>query len=173
MNNNQEQKQTLTSKFHDELEKINSNPYTQIAQNIHNIKQLLYKGADINSKDSNGDTLLHIIVSSKELKTYNAYIAHNLQVNPSEKTKYLLDLSTVLSDNLPNPFIKNKDGMTALDIAIKKQLKNEIKTLTAYENAYVSFFNEKQTYINQTESSLKFITSHTFINKKQHGRENN
>ena len=88
--------------------------------------------------------MLHHIISSHTIKAYNAYIKENLHANPIEKTKHLLDLSTVLSNYLPNPFIKNKEGKTAFDLATDKHLKKEAKTLVAYENAYSSFINEKQ-----------------------------
>ena len=137
-------KEELTTLLQKEIKKTHLYPYTKLFPIILNIKQLLIKGADINSTDENSNTLLHHIISSHTIKAYNAYIKENLHANPLEKTKHLLDLSTVLSNYLPNPFIKNKEGKTALDLATDKHLKKEAKTLVAYENAYSSFINEKQ-----------------------------
>ena len=144
MDNMKQNKEELTALLQKEIKKTYLYPYTKLSPTILNIKQLLIKGADINSLDENSNTLLHHVISSHTIKAYNAYIKENLHANPLEKTKHLLDLSTLLSNYLPNPFIKNKEGKTALDLATDNNLKKEAKTLVAYENAYSAFINEKQ-----------------------------
>ncbi len=163
----------LTSLLQKEISEVHFYPYSKISSNILNIKNLLSKGADINSTDSHGDTLLHHIVSSKTIKAYNAYIKETLHVNPIEKTNYLLDLSTILSTNHPDPFIKNKDGKTPLDIVLEKKLTREAKILIAYENAYSAFVNEKQinTIIN-TQSPLIILTRQRQRQKQNNQKQN-
>lgn len=156
----QEQNNNTNILLQKEISTIQSNPYTKIASHILNIKKLLEKGANINTTDTNGDTLLHKLVSSPTIQAYNSYIKHNLTVNPVEKTKYLLDLSSILSTYLPNPFITNKKGETALSLAQKQNKKTDEKILIAYENAYLSFLNEKQIcQIEKNKTSLLILSA--------------
>lgn len=163
-----EVKNELTKKLQKEIEEIHQNPYTRLFQNILNIKQLLSKGADINSQDNEGNTLLHHVVSSNSLKAYNAYIKETLSINPPEKAKYLLDLSTILSTYLPNPFIKNIQGETPLSLTQKKKNKTDENILIAYENAYSSFESEKQmSFITHKNISLHVLKKQTIkINQR-------
>lgn len=168
MDNTQKNKEELTAQLQKEIKKTYLNPYTKLFPTILNIKNLLAKGANINSTDENSNTLLHHIISSHTIKAYNAYVKENLQANPIEKTKYLLDLSTVLSSYLPNPFIKNKEGKTAFDLATDNRLKKEAKTLAAYENAYSSFVNEKQiNFISYNQHPVFILNRKNISNLRQ------
>lgn len=158
-------KEELTSLLQKEIKKIYFYPYTKLSPTILKIKTLLSKGADINSQDEKGNTLLHHIVASNQLKAYNAYIKENLPVNPLEKTKHLLDLSTVLSSYLPNPFIQNKTQETAFDLATKKNSKRERQTLSTYENAYSSFISEKQINLISYNHTPMFILKASAYNQ--------
>lgn len=118
------------------LNKLNILPYTAYTNIVRQIKTMLDKGADINTADDNGNTLLHLIVSNKNLRAYRAYINQSLGMNQEAKALYMLDLPTLITNYRPNPFILNKNGLTASFLAAQNNFTQENAMLLSYENLY-------------------------------------
>ena len=97
---------------------------------IPDIKELLHQGADVNTQDHDGNTLLHYIAS------YNIFSELVREQNQSGNYDNVLDLPTLVSYFKPNPFIKNNFGFTASFLAACNENSKEHAMLLSYENAY-------------------------------------
>ena len=91
----------------DVLREIETKPFQHILPQVNKLKHLLEKGiCDVNAKNSDGNTLLHIAVKSGNLRGHNTIQEGNL--NPEN----MFDIAYLTGRFNPNPFIKNNQGMT-------------------------------------------------------------
>lgn len=117
------------------LEEFEEQPYTACANAVVDIKKALQMGADINIKDKDGNTLLHIVAGSKKVKTYNAYIHMTLETHDKFREEYSLDLANIISKYKPNPFVKNNQGFTPSFVAAMNNQTKESQMLLSYESS--------------------------------------
>ena len=82
-------------------------------------KYALEKGADINAKNKDGDTPLHLAISGK----YATYT--------KEKHSFIDTINVLLANKDIDIHASNNQGETALDLAIAKDCKDAIKLLQA------------------------------------------
>lgn len=123
-----------TKKLKSLLEELKNLPYTKCAPFVLEIKKALQEGANIDTQDQEGDTLLHI-AGTKNIKAYNAYINLTLSIDNKKQELYSLDIPTLVSSYKPNPFIKNNKGFTPSFVAASHNSTAECQMLLAYENA--------------------------------------
>ncbi len=141
------------------LNKLDILPYTKYASIVRQIKVALDNGADINTPDDNGNTLLHITASNKNLKAYRAYINQTLAINKEAKSLYTIDISTLIADYKPNPFILNKNGLTASVLAAQNNFSQENALLLSYEKLYHAT-NHQSKEVLIAHSKLKQMNTH-------------
>ncbi len=96
------------------------------------INILIENNADINAKDSNGNTILHINPQNY-YKIYSEYSPNiNIQNNDGNTPLHIATLQdnvTSILTGSPNRKIKNQKGKTALNLAKEKQYHNTISLL--------------------------------------------
>lgn len=112
-------------------------------------KLLIEKGANINTQDNSGDTILMIIVrrNYETFKPIIKLIFNSYFLNKDDK--YKLDLN-----------LKNRDGNTALIVAILNHSSEFIIDLLQYEDINYSLVdNQKNTLLNITILQYHYLTN--------------
>ena len=159
-------------------EKLN---YTQLTEPVLEIKKLIEeKGCDVDGQNKDGDTLLHIVLKNGKIRTHNTVCDGQLRFSD------VLDANYLVTKHHPNPFIKNKDGLTPSMLAAKLKLTAEWQFLSSYEQAYTAehtgrvlhglyVLSELNSPIKLTQIRGKRATKDIITNiiKLQGGRQNN
>lgn len=138
------------------LHQINDRPYTSLSIVSTQIQTLLKEGADINTQDDNGNTLLHLAVSSKNLTTFNAYIKETFKTNPETLKEITLDINKIISLYQPNPFVTNNEGYTPAMLSAKLLQESADYVATSmrnlFKNKYLSDSHLLLAYENKFQS---------------------
>lgn len=120
------------------LKEIETKPFQQILPQVNKLKYLLKGGkCDVDGQNSDGDTLLHIVVKSGNLR------GHNTIQEGEMKPENMFDIAYLTGSFNPNPFIKNKKGMTPSMLAAHLKLTSVWQFLTSYEHVYKAKYQEK------------------------------
>lgn len=113
------------------LQEIEKKPFQQILPQVNQLKSLLEKDKySVDAQNADGDTLLHIVVKSGNLRGHNTIQEGNL--NPEN----MFDIAYLTGRFNPNPFIKNNQGMTPSMLAAHLKLTSAWQFLSSYERSY-------------------------------------
>lgn len=125
----------LNIRIEKELAKIDEPKYnyTEITEPVLAIKKMLENGCDVDGQDANGDTLLHIVLKHGKIRCHNT-----VREGEYGAIQDVLDINYLLTRHKPNPFIKNKDGLTPSMLASRLKLTAEWQLLSSYEQAYMA-----------------------------------
>lgn len=113
------------------LQEIETKSFQQILPQVNQLKSLLEKDKySVDAQNADGDTLLHIVVKSGNLRGHNTIQEGNL--NPEN----MFDIAYLTGRFNPNPFIKNNQGMTPSMLAAHLKLTSAWQFLSSYERSY-------------------------------------
>ena len=126
----------MTDEMLDVLHEIETKPFQHILPQVNKLKHLLEKGiCDVNAKNSDGNTLLHIAVKSGNLRGHNT-VQYKTEQEGGPTPENVFDIAYLTAHFEPNPFIKNNQGMTPGMLAAHLKLTSAWQFLSSYERVY-------------------------------------
>ena len=154
------------------LQEIETKSFQQILPQVNQLKSLLEKDKySVDAQNAVGDTLLHIVVKSGNLRGHNTIQEGNL--NPEN----MFDIAYLTGRFDPNPFIKNNQGMTPSMLAAHLKLTSAWQFLSSYERSYEAkcqaaiFDAIYEDQIRMQDTNLGILWSNTRKLRGQHTRE--
>lgn len=133
----------------------------QIEPQVEKIKEMLAKGCDVDGKDKNGNTLLHLVAVNGNIRMYNTVQEGEYNM-PAKK----FDAEYLIQNFSPNPLIKNNEGLTPAMLAAKHKQTSLWQMLSSYEQSFVatqigSIMKEIMPHQNMHHSSKKRVLQAT------------
>lgn len=118
------------------LNDIEKLPFTQITPQVNRLKSLLESDKNnVNAQNVDGDTLLHFVVKSGNLRGHNT-AQYKTQQEGGATPENVFDIAYLTAHFEPNPFIKNNQGMTPSMLAAHLKLTSAWQFLSSYERSY-------------------------------------
>ena len=126
-------------------------------QNVNEVESLLKWGADVNARDKDGDTPLHLAVIEKNFDLVKLLIEYGADVNALDKNGYnslniaasrgYFDITKLLIEYGADPFITDNDGKTPLDICQNDDIRSLLEK-------YMEEYHSIQEKIKRYEPSI-------------------
>ncbi len=118
------------------LNEIETLPFQQILPQVNQLKSLLETDKyNVDAQNTDGDTILHIVVKSGNLRGHNT-VQYKTEQEGGPTPENVFDIAYLTGHFNPNPFIKNNQGMTPSMLAAHLKLTSAWQFLSSYERAY-------------------------------------
>lgn len=159
------------------LQEIEAKPFQQILPQVNQLKSLLEKDKySVDAQNADGDTLLHIVVKSGNLRGHNT-IQYKTEQEGGATPENVFDIAYLTGHFNPNPFIKNNQGMTPGMLAAHLKLTSAWQFLSSYERSYEAKCQAKifdaiyEDQIRMQDTNLRILWSNTRKLRGQYTRE--